>query len=63
MKCQYEGCGQPATCICCGRWHFSDEGHPKVGVYCAAHGAFVEDEGNPEYTVCCPNCDCNFGVN
>jgi len=54
--CQYEGCSKEAEEIACGR----ERG---LGCFCEDHARIVTDEGNPEYTVGCPNCGCQFGVN
>lgn len=64
--CQYDGCQLPATHIARGRNHHaaeSAEKRPELGVFCETHANVVSDEGVPEYTVSCPNCDCMFGVN
>ena len=62
-NCQFENCDQPATDIAAGRKSYDDKGHPGVKVYCDYHAGVVEDEQSPEYTECCPNCGCRFGVN
>ena len=63
-RCAYEGCEKEATQLASGREHDYPRkpGH-HTAFYCAEHGSDVADEGNPEYTVCCPHCDCLFGVN
>lgn len=60
--CQYEGCDELATYIASGRYYMGVAGHG-TSCFCEDHAAVVADEGNPEYVVCCPNCDCKFGVN
>lgn len=65
--CQYRteaySCGKLATHLACGRDYFEEKGRPQPACYCETHARVVELEGDPEYTVFCPNCDCNFGVN
>jgi len=57
-KCQFEGCDKPATDIAAGRHNY-----PGVKVYCKIHARIVANDGDPEYTDSCPNCDCMFGIN
>lgn len=66
MKCEYEDCNELAEFLACGRkdrYGGEGGGRPGVGVYCGFHSRYVMEEGMPEYTVGCPNCDCGFGVN
>lgn len=64
--CAYEGCDKPATHVAQGRSRagFHEPGrHPDVAAYCETRADAVAGEGSPEYTVDCPNCSCQFGVN
>jgi len=62
-ECQYKGCRKKAVVMAGGRDR-SGKIHPTgVAHYCEPHAEEVADEGHPEYTVSCPNCECLFGVN
>ena len=62
MECQYKGCRRKATALAASR--YDTKQHPAgVAHYCEQHADDVVEEGHPEYTVSCPNCECLFGVN
>jgi hypothetical protein len=55
--CELSNCQQSATEMAA-----TDE-HGPVGHYCSKHAEMIAESRDPEYVVCCPHCQCRFGVN
>lgn len=56
-RCEFKGCKSTAEDL------VYDRHTGEVRKMCEYHSDQVVDKGCPEYTVYCPNCGCNQGVN